>query len=104
MKKNQAIELGDYVIATKYSGGSTQDAFCVGFYGGTTKHAQPRHLVVDGDGNQFRHNGFRRVSKISKEKGALVVANIPRIEQSRYSIWWWYRRSMATLTKLVVEK
>jgi len=51
---------GDYVLATKYSDGDPLDHWAVGFYDGTTEHMRPRHHVIDGDGQRFRVNGFRR--------------------------------------------
>lgn len=63
-------KVGDYVVATKYADGDPGDHFCVGYYQGWYDHfGQPRHLVVDGSGKSFRANGFRRVAKVSSERG-----------------------------------
>lgn len=86
---------GDYVLATKYSDGDPGDQFAVGFYDRSFYHfGQERHLVVDNDGNQFRANGFRRVDRISHERGCWLVAHFPEIEKSGRSLWWWRRQSM----------
>ena len=86
---------GDYVLATKYADGDPQDSWAVGFYDGVLPKAYcDRHLVVDADGKQFRGNGFRRVKKISAERGQWLIDHIKDIELSGRSVWGWARRSM----------
>jgi hypothetical protein len=64
------LNKGDYVLATKYRDGDPGDQFCVGFYDSFYMNgSSTRHLVVDGEGNQFRRNGFRRVAKVSRDRG-----------------------------------
>jgi hypothetical protein len=92
---------GDYVLATKYHDGDPGDGYAVGFYdrpldcvGGVT-----RHLVVDGDGKQFRANGFRRVEKISDAEGRWLIERFPEFkplemdydteEVTGKSVWDW---------------
>jgi signal peptidase I len=89
VKITGSLHVGDYVLATKYHDGDPQDHWCVGFYhsdldygGGGT-----RYQVVDGDGNQFRGNGFRRVEKISPELGKWLLDNARQIETSGLSVW-----------------
>lgn len=89
-----ALSKGDYVIATKYNDGDPGDQFCIGFYDGFyDSSGQARHLVVDSEGKQFRHNGFRRVAKVGVKRGAWMVRNIATIEllKNRYSVWHWFR-------------
>jgi len=50
-----------------------------------------RHLVVDRKGQQFRVNGFRRVAKISKERGAFILQHQHIIQSGTKSLWWWKR-------------
>ena len=86
------LSRGDYVLATKYSDGDPGDQWCVGFYdceqGG-------RHYVTDKDGNQFRRNGFRRVAKISAERGEFILSNADYISWGSWSLWGWKRVSMS---------
>ena len=97
--KTSQIAPKDYVLATKYRDGDAQDAWAIGFYSGAYDHfGTTRHLVVDSEGNQFRANGFRRVGKISKERGAWLVANMRWIELSGRSVWHFARCKMVSLT------
>lgn len=91
---------GDYVLATKYSDGDPRDHWCVGFYAGLTnpeKYDPPRYDVVDGEGKQFRGNGFRRVEKIAPERGAWMLQHAKDIELSGRSVWHFARCSMDSL-------
>lgn len=88
------LKVGDYVVATKYSDGDPGDHFCVGYYAGSYDHyGQTRHLVNDPEGNSFRHNGFRRSSRVGRERGEWMVANFPLIERlkDQFSVWHWWR-------------
>jgi hypothetical protein len=87
-----AMELDDYVVATKYRDGDPGDQFCVGFYNGSfTVIGRTRHLVKDSSGQNFRNNGFRRCEPVSHERGSWIVEHIPVIERYRdsYSVWDW---------------
>lgn len=98
MKQSRKMpQIGDYVLATKYSDGDPQDHFAVGFYHGLTEHNPPRFHVIDGNGQQFRGNGFRRIRKISQERGAWIVVNIRAIELSGRSVWYFARCPMISL-------
>lgn len=89
-------KLGDYVLATKYSDGDSGDQWCVGTLERVLdEYDPPRFQVVDGDGNPFRHNGFRRVRGASRRMGERFVKNIPNIEASRSSIWALHRMTWA---------
>jgi hypothetical protein len=83
---------GYYVLATKYQDGDPLDHWAVGFY--DHQDERGRHYVVDSEGNQLRGNGFRRVAKISAERGAWLLANARDIEQSGRSVWGWKRAAM----------
>jgi hypothetical protein len=91
---SQKLNAKNYVLATKYSDGDPQDHFCVGFCIGETSHNPPRYDVVDAEGNLFRGNGFRRIKKISKARGDWIVKNIPNIEKSGRSVWFFSRCPM----------
>ena len=85
---------GEYVVATKYSDGDPGDPFCIGFYWGYFNHyGTLRYLVVDNEGQQFRHNGFRRVQRVSSRRGAWMVLHLAHIERQKdqYSVWHWVR-------------
>ena len=85
----KTIENGDYVLATKYSDGDPLDQWCIGFYDKTIEGPGGgiRHLVVDSNGAQFRHNGFRRVKKIRADVGASMLDKINYIQSSSRSLW-----------------
>lgn len=88
------LEIDDYVLATKWGDGDPQDQWCVGFYNGKLRYEIPRYSVIDNEGKEFRHNGFRRVKKISVERGKWILEHINEIQQSNKSLWWWVRQSM----------
>jgi len=92
-----SVKLGDYVLATKYRDGDPQDHWAVGFY---DREQDGRHYVVDGNGQQMRGNGFRRVAKISGERGAWLLHNARDIEQSGRSVWGWKRAPMSPNVEL----
>lgn len=83
-------EIGDYVLATKYTDGDPQDHWCVGFYAGITAphYDPPRFDVVDNDGIRFRGNGFRKVKKISQQRGSWLLKNKEKIELSGVGLWY----------------
>lgn len=90
------VKPGDYVLATKWRDGDPGDQFAVGFYRSSYDHfGSVRHSVVDGAGQQFRANGFRRVKRISAARGAWLIAHFPEIEKGSRSLWWWCRQKMA---------
>jgi hypothetical protein len=94
------FSVGDYVVATKYDDGDPGDQFCIGFYNGFYDHyGQTRHLVVDKNGQSFRHNGFRCVRHVGAERGKWMVDNIKLIEQlrDRFSVWHWWKASWKEL-------
>lgn len=81
------VEVGEYVLATKYEDGDPCDHFYVGFVSGYTNHG--RYLVCDNDGVNQRANGFRRAEVISAEEGAKLVALMPYIgDKHGKSLWW----------------
>lgn len=88
------LHIGDYVVATKWHDGDPGDQFCIGFYNGSYDHCgSRRYLVVDNEGNNFRHNGFRRVARVGLNRGNWMVAHLELIYKmrDRYSVWHWWR-------------
>ncbi|MBK7092376.1 MAG: hypothetical protein IPH59_11765 [bacterium] len=82
-----AAEVGDYVLATKYSDGDPCDHFYVGFVSGYTHHG--RYMIVDNEGNNQRGNGFRRVEKLTDNEGRQLVGLMSSIGDRRGpSVWW----------------
>ena len=71
-KRSARIRLaeGDYVLATKYDDGDPGDHWAVGFF---DSMLGDRYMIVDGNGDQFRGNGFRRCEKITSEQGEWMV-------------------------------
>ena len=96
---------GDYVVASKYGDGHPQDHWCVGFYKSSYSHCghEKRHIVVDGNGESFRVNGFRRVEKITKERGAWMLQNARAIENSGRSVWHFAKCDMTKNDIVEVE-
>jgi len=81
---------GDYVLATKYSDGDPQDQWSIGFFDSMLpKAGGNRYMVVGGDGNQFRGNGFRRAQKIGANEGKWLLEHAAEIESSGRSLWDW---------------
>lgn len=89
------VSVGDYVLASKYRDGDPGDQWCVGFLKEVLwQYDPPRYDVVDGEGRSFRGNGFRRIAKITPERGKFILNNIESIANGSRSIWWWKRTSM----------
>lgn len=81
------VDIGEYVLATKYDDGDPCDHFFVGFVSEYTWH--DRYIVVDNDGKSARANGFRRAEVITKEEGHALVAKFPEIgDRPGKSLWW----------------
>lgn len=72
-----AIAIGDYVLATKYRDGDPGDHWALGFYDG---EREDRHFVIDSEGKQLRHNGFRRVGRVDPELGRWLLTNAKMLE------------------------
>lgn len=103
VKPQTGIKKGAYVVATKYNDGDPGDHYCVGFYAGSYTHgSETRHLVVDSCGNLFRHNGFRRVKRVSSRRGNWLVANLALIDRMKdeRSVWHWVRAPWKELNKV----
>ena len=92
---NIPIKPGDYVLATKFHDGDPGDHWVVGFFSGMLpKITGDRYMVVDADGNQFRGNGFRRIKRISYERGQWLLEHRNSIRDGTYSVWWWVSAKM----------
>lgn len=84
-------EVGDYVLATKWSDGDPGDPWALGFYAGELDMGNssqrvkmaPRHMVNDSNGKTIRPNGYRRVARVRKDVGAwLLNVAAKQLEQS----------------------
>ena len=93
MSRSLNVNKGDYVLATKWRDGDPQDHWVVGFFDRMLR--EDRFIIVDSEGQPFRANGFRRVKKISAERGAWLLGHAKEIETSGRSVWGWLRRPMA---------
>jgi hypothetical protein len=90
LERKHAVEVGDYVLATKYSDGDPRDHFCVGFL---SRIDGDRCIVVDGYGIVVRPNGFRRAERITREEGDKLVAMFLEIaDRPGPSLWEHLRR------------
>lgn len=77
----EAPTIGDYVLATKYDDGDPGDAWAIGDYAGT--NVAGRHMVTDGDGEQIRASGYRKVGRVTPEYGTwLLSVAAPALEKS----------------------
>lgn len=94
------MDQGDYVLATKYADGDPGDQWAVGFFDSMLpKAGGDRFMVVDGEGRQFRGNGFRRCEKITDEQGAWLLSQVDEIEASIPHVGYdedgnWYGQSI----------
>jgi len=86
-----SVNIGDYVLATKYDDGDPGDPWAVGFYAGELDMGNtrsdikvaPRYLVNDNNGKTIRPNGYSRVACIRKDVGAwLLNVAAKQLEQS----------------------
>jgi hypothetical protein len=95
------IRKGDYVLGTKYRDGDPRDGFAVGFASEQClSFGLSRLVIVDNSGAVIGlANGFRRVKKISSERGNWIVRHLGEIEQSGRSVWYFARCSMKTKLK-----
>lgn len=73
---------GDYVLATKYKDGISDDAWGIGFY---DKFDDGRHYVFDSSGVWIRFGGFRRCEKIEAKTGSYIFTNQDRFNSE--SLW-----------------
>ncbi len=90
------VRRGDYVLATKYHDGDPGDQWAIGFFAGRLpKFTGDRYMVADAEGKQFRGNGFRRVKRISAERGRWLLDHTQEIEHGSRSLWWWVRTKMS---------
>ena len=95
------LEVGAYVLATKWRDGDPQDHWAVGFFVGMLpKIGGDRYEVADAEGRLFRGNGFRRVRKISAERGQWLLEHRHDICHGGRSLWWWVRARMSTQTRV----
>jgi len=83
-----SIQVGDYVLATRWSDGDPKDPFAVGF----VVSVEEEGFVVSYGYNYSRM--FRKVKKISANRGRFILDNISEIEEGTKSLWWWSRRKM----------
>ena len=67
---------GDYVLATKYDDGMSEDAWAVGFF---DELQGGRYYVKDSGGEQIRAGGYRRCEKVKKSTGAYIFMEQDRL-------------------------
>lgn len=69
------MKTGEYVIGMT---GGTGDPWAVGYYGGRLGG----HIVTHADGSPIDGRTYRRVRRVSKERGEWLLANARDIERS----------------------
>lgn len=93
----EKIPVGTYVLGTKFTDGSPQDPWIVGFV------AYHRGLLTyvttaePGTAQAGMLRGCRRVKPISANRGRWILAIKSTIEQSHFSLWRWLRVSMRSV-------
>lgn len=92
------LEVGDYVLATKWNDGSPCDHFCIGFLAGYTWHN--RYDILDNSGKLFRGNGFRRAERITAEEGKALLRIFPEIANKPGRSLWWHLASLRELPEV----
>jgi len=98
-KEARVHKEGDYVLATRWPSGDVDDAWAIGVYNGSTESSCPlfpvvHHVLYRHPEGDVREGTFRRVKKISDERGEFLVRNKDQIQQSFRSWWWWVRCNM----------
>ena len=78
------VQLGDYVLATKYHDGDPKDGFAIGY---VLNNVYPYRIQVRGSDGQQIGGSYRRYKKIDGEFGQWIVKNIARIEDGSKSLW-----------------
>jgi hypothetical protein len=76
MTQQQQLQIGDYVLATKWHDGDPCDHFVVGYLKQILPYNPPRYDVCDSEGKSFRGNGFRRAEKITQEEGTFMLSQV----------------------------
>lgn len=85
------------MLATKFKDGHSQDQWAVGFYNGVMEDYGSRDVrydVVDNDSKSLRRNGFRRIKKISRQRGDWILKHKEDIERSGKSMFYFARCKM----------
>jgi hypothetical protein len=80
------MKKGDIVFATRFSNGDPAYGWAIGFYDGMLEgrpDRPDRHMVVDGNGNQFRGTGYAR-AEVVPEAIARALVEAAR----RHSVDW----------------
>ena len=100
------VEDGDYVIGTRWQDGNPGDPWAVGWVEKLPfliRDTKSRWYVKDKKGTDL--NGlYRRVKKISAERGDFLIRNADYIEaQKRYSVWYFVRCNMDEWQKFIDE-
>ena len=82
------LNIGDYVLATKWNDGDPNDMWALGYYNGET---DGRHYVLDAMGMNLRANGFRRVARIRPDVGHWLLNDaaqvLERCPPGTVSLW-----------------
>ena len=75
--KIKKVNLGDYVLASKWSDGKLGDPWAIGFVSEIGEvNGKPRYLIADIDGNLISRTMHRRAERISPTVGAeLLILN-----------------------------
>lgn len=82
--KIEEIKKGDYVLATKWQDGHSQDHWFVGLF---VEKEGDRFIVSDIEGNCARASGFRRCQKIHPAVGKYLVDNSQKLSAIRLNLW-----------------
>lgn len=83
------MKIRDYVIATKYKDGDSEDYWCVGFIDKIVIDSDGKYYYINTDA--FDRGPFLKSKKISGDEGWFFVTNAEKITRSGKSIWRYLR-------------
>ena len=79
------MKKGDLVLATKWSDGSYNDHWAIGYF---VKKENDRYFVSDEKSDLFRVNGFNRCQKINEMEAEFILNNHQKLKCTGKSLWW----------------
>ncbi|MFA2975114.1 hypothetical protein [Acinetobacter pittii] len=82
--QSEEIIKGDYVLATKWHDGHSQDHWFVGFF---VEKEGDRYIVADSEGKSARGGGFRCCKKIHPAVGKYLIDNSHTISSIKLNLW-----------------
>lgn len=89
-KPNRPLEVGDYVLASKYRDGDPNDPWFVGFIKQIIRcEDYDKYKIADEDGNLLYSSMLARAERIGKANGHQLVRCKKYIKESNKSVYYW---------------